>query len=644
MNHLKGWRLNASLIIAAWAATSSVQALQFGLDEMEGSLSSRLSLGGSWRLEDPNLDYVSDGNRKGEGRASQAVNDDGTLNFKKGKMFSLVFKGRHDLSLDYHNFGLFTRLRYWYDYELEKGDRPHGNGLNRYQPDEPLDDSEFNDFAKSSGAKFLDAYIYAGFDIGNVPIDLRLGRQVVSWGESTFIQNGVNVISSVDLTALRKPGSELKDALLPVGLFYASAGLTDNLSVEAFYQYEWEGWVLEGCGNFFSPSDLVPEGCPYLTALDFVSDYEQVNPGSGIELEGTPIPINIPRPSLSRGKDLEPDDTGQYGIAFRYYAEALHSTEFGLYYINYHSRLPIFSTIRSDEPTVADLGGNALYYPILQASLLGGNPKFIAEYPEDIELFGISFSTNVLGVSIGGEITHRPEFPLQINTPEVSQAAALGSVAAPWSSANKRAEEAGFGGIIHGYDLYEFTQIQFTVIQFIDQVVGADQLALIFEVGANFIGGLPDTEEIRYGRDPIYGVGDFGSVNNPLFSLGFGKETITCQDQSSSALPANPNVENCTDEGFITDSAWGYHLVAALDYNNVFAGVNLTPHIAFSHSVEGTSPPPNFNEDVKSLSLGLAGDYMNRYTSSLSVTQFYGGDYSTIDDRDFVSLSFGVSF
>jgi hypothetical protein len=44
------------------------------------------------------------------------------------------------------------------------------------------------------------------------------------------------------------------------------------------------------------------------------------------------------------------------------------------------------------------------------------------------------------------------------------------------------------------------------------------------------------------------------------------------------------------------------------------------------------------------VSLGLNADYQNTYNASLSYTDFFGGDYNTNVDRDFVALSFGVNF
>ena len=72
--------------------------------------------------------------------------------------------------------------------------------------------------------------------------------------------------------------------------------------------------------------------------------------------------------------------------------------------------------------------------------------------------------------------------------------------------------------------------------------------------------------------------------------------------------------------------------------------MNFTPRFAWSHDVNGYSPNSNFNEGAKALSLGLTAEYLNRYTASLDYTSFSGGDFSTIRDRDFASLSVSVSF
>ena len=90
--------------------------------------------------------------------------------------------------------------------------------------------------------------------------ELRLGRQAVSWGESTFIQNGINVINHFDVAALRVPGSELKEAFLPQELVNFSLQFNDALSAQAIYITDWNATVPEPAGSYFSSNDFAPTG------------------------------------------------------------------------------------------------------------------------------------------------------------------------------------------------------------------------------------------------------------------------------------------------------------------------------------------------------------------------------------------------
>ena len=72
--------------------------------------------------------------------------------------------------------------------------------------------------------------------------------------------------------------------------------------------------------------------------------------------------------------------------------------------------------------------------------------------------------------------------------------------------------------------------------------------------------------------------------------------------------------------------------------------MNLRPSIAWSHDVNGYGPNGLFTEGAKAVSLGLDAEYQNTYTASLSYTDFFGGEYNTSVDRDFLAFSVGVSF
>ena len=196
-----------------------------------------------------------------------------------------------------------------------------------------------------------------------------------------------------------------------------------------------------------------------------------------------------------------------------------------------------------------------------------------------------------------------------------------------------------------GFDRLPVTQAQVTFIRFFDQVLGASRLSFAAEFGANWVDDLPEQSVQRYGRSPTFGQGYFEPIPLPSPPLPPG-EFITCSAGNALAgiAPPNSNASNCTKDGYVTDSSWGYRMRAGLTYNDVFGGVNLTPGLAWSHDVDGYSPNSNFNEGAKALTVSLGAEYLNRYTATLAYTDFSGGDYNVVEDRDFLSMSFAVSF
>ncbi|KEA40961.1 hypothetical protein CR64_19300, partial [Pseudomonas aeruginosa] len=319
----------------AVSLASSLAAPAFGvtfnIGEIEGSFDSALSVGASWSTAKPNKNLIGVNNG---GKGLSQTSDDSHLNFKRGETFSKVFKGIHDLELKYGDTGVFLRGKYWYDFELKDEHREFKD----------IDDSGRKTLAKSSGAELLDAFIYHNYAIGDLPGSVRLGKQVVNWGESTFIQNGISAINPIDVTAFRRPGSEIKEGLIPVNMFYLSQNLTDNLSAEGFYQIEWDQTVVDNCGTFFSQPDVVADGCDQNLAVltnnkASINLLNNVLAGAGLSVTPSPWDEGI---LVRRGPDRDARDSGQYGFALRYFADELN-TEFGAYYMNYHSRLPIFS-------------------------------------------------------------------------------------------------------------------------------------------------------------------------------------------------------------------------------------------------------------------------------------------------------------
>nr|WP_239002205.1 DUF1302 domain-containing protein [Pseudomonas aeruginosa] len=616
-------KLSSAIAVSSLLITPAY-AVDFSLGEIDGQFDSSLSVGASWSTASPNKDLIGKNNG---GRGMSQTSDDSRMNFKRGETFSKIFKGIHDLDLRYKDTGVFVRGKYWYDFELKDESRLFKD----------ISDSNRKEGAKSSGAELLDAFVYYNYLLVDQPGSVRLGRQVVSWGESTFLQSGINAINPIDVAAFRRPGAELKEGLTPVNMFYLSQSVTEDLSSEFFYQLEWEQSTLDNCGTFFAQTDIVPDGCE--------NNLAALNPSLG-QFASLAGPLAYQTSSegvlIPRGGDRDPRDGGQWGLALRYLFEPL-DTEFGAYFMNYHSRLPIFSGTAPGQSVYNAIPGyvgnvcgliGAACTPSLQSglasALVAGNARYFIEYPEDIKLYGLSFSTTLpTGTAWAGEISYRPNAPVQINSTDV-----LYSALTPLDPTVSILSVVP-GQDTHGYRRKEITQLQTTFTHFFDQVMGASRLTLVGEVGWTHVGGLDSNSDVRYGRDPVFGPGE----------LPNGR----CQSLNAGTL-GTPNGKNgrrfCGDDGFTTQNSWGYRVRAIWDYPDVFAGVNLKPNVAWSHDVDGYSPGPggNFEEGRKAVSLGIDAEYMNKYSSSLSYTNFFDGKYSTTEDRDFVALSFGVNF
>ncbi|CAI8886684.1 MULTISPECIES: DUF1302 domain-containing protein [Pseudomonas] len=594
---------NLLAVAVAAAVTPQAFAKDFSIGEIEGSFDSALSVGASWAARGPDPDFISNFNSQGvRGGASSRTNDDNRLNFKKGETFSKIFKGVHDLELKYGDSGAFVRGKYWYDFELMDESRPFYD----------IDDHGRQRAAKSSGAMFLDSFVYHNYTIDELQGNVRLGKQVVSWGESTFIGNSINSINPIDVAALRRPGAEVKEGLIPVNMLYVSQGLTENVTAEAFYQIEWAPSVIDNCGTFFG-NDVTPEGCndrAVLAGLD-------LPPGVA---NNTGAPGLADDAYIPRTKTKDARDSGQFGLALRWYAPELNDTEFGAYAMNYHSRNPSLNFTRATNTANAVTAIRSASYNVV--------------YPEDVRLYGLSFATNAMGTSLGGEVSFRPNMPLNLNGADINLAA-VGNAASPLFVGGQSANVAGAS--VEGYKRMPVLQAQMSATRFFDQVFGSERLTLVGEVGYNHINGLgaSDGSEERFGRNTAFGAGE---LVNQAVCVG---QATPVPGQPGVTRPSNPQQE-CNSHGFYTSDSWGYRLRGKLEYPNVIAGINLSPNLAWSHDVNGVGP--NFEEGNKAISLGVDADYMNTYTASLSYTDYFGGKWNTNTDRDYVALSFGVNF
>ena len=307
--------------------------------------------------------------------------DDGRLNFEKGDAFSQTTKFITEVEASMGDFRAFARVNGFYDSILANDDnfeRSKGGIL----------DSARDDAVAS--LQVLDAFVDYDTNIGGVPILVRVGNQVINWGESTFFLGGNSVFNPIDVPAIRRPGAEIKDALLPVEAAYISASLSEALSVEAYYGGHKE-YKLDVGGTHFANSDnLVPgsgaggnngiflvggsaTGGSNKWNLDdgAVNTFSASGMMTGTKAMQSSLRATATHPAYARDADhpqhysngapsgeaeafrlnwedtnivqnlgdIEGDDES-LGLALRYYAENLNSTEFGFFYQKYTSRIP----------------------------------------------------------------------------------------------------------------------------------------------------------------------------------------------------------------------------------------------------------------------------------------------------------------
>ena len=381
-------------------------AFQFESGDFSGSLDTSISYGTTWRVQDRDpaiLGIASTTLPNGTqapgtlgGRAFSVNGDDGNLNYDKG-LVSNVLRLVPELEINHRSgFGAFGRVRMFYDFENKDGSR------------EKIDLTDDALELVGSDIKLLDLYAYGKFDLQGRPGEVRIGNQVISWGESTFIPNGINVINPIDVAALRSPGSELRDALLPQPMLWGTFDINENNTVEAFYQFYWKRVKPDPSGSYFSTNDFATDGGNKLMlGFGAAPDIIPFGPAAAASIGATPVGVAVPR-----GPDDAPSDSGQWGLAYRLFAPKLNDTEFGFYFVNYHSRLPIISAITGTPAGLAS-GDYA------------GSARYIVEYPEDIKLLGLSFNSvlGTTGWAIQGEVSHKLDVPLQVDDVELLYAA-----------------------------------------------------------------------------------------------------------------------------------------------------------------------------------------------------------------------------
>ena len=351
------------LLVGAVAAACAGSACAFTFDTgtVSGSFNSSISLGTGVRADGQPCGTVigttfgaptpaiGAGAPGGCLDAASFYNDQGNLNYNKGDAFTTYLKGTHELFLKMpDDWKFFGRINWVKDFSATHttGVVSGGNSTGVALSGDSSSQLNFK-------ARLLDFWVSKQFDLNGESARIRVGNQVISWGESLFLPGGINQTNAMDLMRLAQPGTQLKEVYLPAPIISAAAGLGHGFNVEGYVQTDWNKDYFPPVGSYWSIASI----------------------GNGADSYG----------AFGTATAKEPRNGGQYGLALRYQPESTQ-VNFGLYAMRYHDKAPVLSYA---DP--ANFGGAQF------------------SYLEDRTLLGVSTNFPLGDWAIGSELSYRPK-------------------------------------------------------------------------------------------------------------------------------------------------------------------------------------------------------------------------------------------
>jgi hypothetical protein len=407
------------------------------------------------------------------------------------------------------------------------------------------------------------------------------------------VVGGLRDLNPIDIPALIRPGMLQRDqeTRIPVPQIFARLAVTKATSVEGFYQFHFERNASNQCGTFYSGADWVADGC---NAVVF-----------GNQTDRAAIATNN---FIARGENVLPSNSGQFGLALTQTVEEW-GTKFGGYFTQFHSRAGYASFITSQR-----VGG----VPYVPRNADGLNPTYFLEWPDDVRMFALTFETRLKGATAFGELSYRPNQPLQFNAADLLNAVATN--AGP-TQLRDRVNALPPGGVLTGFERHKAVQLQLGAVGQVPGVLGAAALNWGAEGVFKNIPDLPDPNVLRFGRSDLFGQGPVNGV-----------------------CPPPAVATQCTTDGYVSRNAWGIRTVVGLRYANAFEGVDLIPSMLYGRDISGWSGDGAILQGRNLAALSLRANFRNGFVGDIAWVPTWGGTYNNQRDRSAVALYIGQRF
>lgn len=601
-----------------------------------------------------NADFV-----RAQGQFGGVNADDGNWNYDKGDITDSLILLRPELQLQRDNLRLAVSGLFYYDPINADFSEYHSDTT--FQPERTSrEDEVVNAYAR--GAELRNAFIHYEKELFGSSISLKVGRQVLPWGEAlTVLFNNLNQLNPLDANAAARPGFQVSDVSLPVNMAVLSFPVAESAAVELVAPLEWRPVNAPPHGSFAAVSDI-----PYNHFITLGGNiHEDPNFESSVYYPASLISSSSYTSKLLPAEYGYASKKGQFGGRLTYVANWLNNgTEVSLHYLRYHSQLPYLSgfaakstCIRSTTTTLPGalidcMGFNGSLYRGGKEPLPINSSLFFLDYPENIDLFGLSFNTNTLGIALSGEYSYRPNMPLQIHTTDVVYA--LTQPALPKNEinggiANLPSRERGIpsylaayrGGVnpeelVRGYERFPVSNVSISGLKlFPNNIFGADDMISILELGATYVHRMPDFHTL-----PLNGPGDNTHPSAGADGTGSG---------DGSTAPDTGRLTPTTQTFNIpTALSYGYRTVNRLIYNKLIPGAIFEPTLTFFHDLKGITPSPttNFIQGRRSASVTIQLRFPNELLLGAGYEAKFGGSKkeNIETDRDRIVLYSTLSF
>jgi hypothetical protein len=402
--------------------------------------------------------------------------DDGDMNYDRGDFYTGISKLNADWTLNWGDWIFKTNFVGYYD-TVNKGFTVHRNNTVQCAGADPsaecngADANGFDTYTLGPATRarsgeiesrlavrgeFREYFVTRSFMLGDTEIFASAGNQRLRWGEANLtLLNTLDVINPQDAVLARQPGLALNELNLPVGMVTLGADVLDGVSIDGWWQYDWEPVRPEPSGSLLSNLSDVAGGGDY--AVVGLGQYPEDPDAYWFSQGTTGLISNSHRTIFVPDEESHaPNGLDQYGLRVKWYLPDFNNgTEFGFYYANYHSRLPYASVIAAQDSCMRDAASMSQAATTCQGFNAASNrgegavlapercdPRgcdlgaytgreplpidtmgLFLDFPDDIRMFGVSFNTTLGGWSVAGEYSYRPNVPAQLLLSDVVFAA-----------------------------------------------------------------------------------------------------------------------------------------------------------------------------------------------------------------------------